>query len=67
MMVKWRTRDNGMIRKFTPQMYQIKRRGLSRNFYDTCNYDRGNNQNRYRLKSGDRRIQFSGQSKGRPR
>ena len=36
-------------------------------FYDSHNYDRGNYQNRYRSNSGDRRIQFSGQSRGRPR
>ena len=38
-----------------PKIHQYKRRGQTRNFYDRCN-----NQNRYRLNSGDRRIQFSG-------
>ena len=61
------TRNNGMNRQFKPLIYQSKRRGQSRNFYNTCNYDRGNYQNRYRSNSGDRRIQFSGQSRGRPR
>ena len=67
MMDKMTTRDNGTNRKFKPQIYQSKRRGQSKNFYDTCNYDRGNFQNRYRSNRGDRRIQFSGQIRGRPR
>ena len=64
---KLATRDNGMKRQFRPQIYWHKRRGQSRNFYDTHNYDRGNYQNRYRSTSKDRRIQFSGQSRGRLR
>ena len=67
MMNKLATRDSGINRQFNPQIYQGKRRGQSINFYDVCNYDKGNYQNRYRSNSRDRRIQFSGQSRGRPR
>ena len=61
MMGKLVTRDNGTSRQFKAQIYQSKRRGQSRKLYDIHNYDRGNYKNRYRSKSGDRRIQFSGQ------
>ena len=67
MMNKLATRDNGKNRQFKPQICQSKRRGQSRNIYDTCNYDIGNYQNGYRSNSRDRRIQFTGQSRGRPR
>ena len=67
MMGKMAARDNGMNRQFKHQIYQSKRRGQSRNFYDTHNYDRRNYHNRYRLNSGDRRIQCSGQNRGRPK
>ena len=67
MMEKLTTRDNGINRKFKPQIYQSKIRGQSRIFYDKYNYDRGNHQNRYRSNSRDRRIQFSVQSRGRSR
>ena len=67
MMGKLAKRDNGTNRQFKPQIYQSKRRGQSKNFYDTCNYDRGNYQNRYRSNSRDRRFQFGGQSRGRLR
>ena len=60
-------RDNRTNRQFKPQMYQSRWRGQSRNFYDSHNYDRGNYQNRYKSNSGDRKIQFSGQSRGRPK
>ena len=66
MMGKLAARDNGNVRQFKPQIYH-SRRGQSRNFYDSRNYDRGNYQNRYRSNSGDRRIQFSAQSRDRPR
>ena len=36
-------------------------------FYYAHNYDRGNYQNSYRSNSRDRRDQFSGRSRGRPR
>ena len=45
-MGKLTTRDNRTNRQFKPQIYQSKKRGQSRNFYDTHNYDRGNYQNR---------------------
>ena len=35
LMGKLATRDNGTNRQFKPQIYQSKRRGHSRNFYDT--------------------------------
>ena len=40
MMNKLATRDNWMNRQFKPQIYQSKRWGQSRHFYDTHNYDR---------------------------
>ena len=46
-MGKLATRDSGKNRQFKPQIYQSKRRGQSRNFYDTYYCDRGNYQNRY--------------------
>ena len=67
MMNKLATRDNGMNRQFKPQIYQSKRMEQSRNFYETHNYDRGNDQNRYRSNSIDRRIKFHGQCRDRPR
>ena len=67
MMGKLAARDNRNNRQFKPQIYQSRRRGQSRNVYDSHNYDRGNFQGRYRSNSGDRRIQFSGQNRGRPR
>ena len=67
MMNKLFTMDNGMNKQFKPQIYQSKRRGQCRNFYDTHNYDRGNYQNRYRPNNRDKKIQFSGQSRDRPR
>ena len=66
MMGKPAARDDGTNRQFKFQIYQSKRSGQSRNFYDTHNYDRRNHQNRYRSNSRDRRVQFSGQSRGRP-
>ena len=65
MMGKLTARENGTNRQFKHQIYQSKRRGQSRNFYDTHNYGRGNYQNRYRSNCRDRRVQFSGQSTGR--
>ena len=51
MMGKLATRDNGINKQFKPQIYQSKRRGQSRNFYDKSDYDRRNYQNRYRSNS----------------
>ena len=65
MMGKLAARDNRTNRQFKLQIYQSRRRGQSRNFYDPPTYDRGNYQNRYRSNSRDRVIQFRGQSRGR--
>ena len=59
MMSKLAARDSKVNMQFQPQIYQSKRIGQSRNFYDSHNYDRGNYQNRYISNSGDRRSQFS--------
>ena len=66
MMGKLATNDNGINKQFKPQIYQSKRRGQGRNFYNKHNYDRWNHQNRYRSNSGERRIQY-GWNRGRPR
>ena len=66
MMGKLAARDSEINRPFKPQIYQSKR-GQGRTFYDSHNYDRVNYQHRYRSNSGDRRIQFSKESRGRPR
>ena len=42
-------------RPFKPKFYQGKRRGQRRHYYYQCKY-----QNRYRLKSGDRRMSYRG-------
>ena len=55
MMSKLVANKEGINKAFKPQIYQNRRRGQTRNFYNRCNY-----QNRYRLNSGDRRRQFSG-------
>ena len=67
MMDKLAARDSKVKRPFKPQIYQSKRRGQGRNLYDSHNYDKGNYQNRYRSDSGDRKIQFNRQSRGRPK
>ena len=54
-MGKLAARDNRTNRQFKPQIYQSRRRGQSRDFYDSYNYDRGNYQNRYRSNSRDER------------
>ena len=41
-------KDDGTNKQFKPQIYQSKRREQTRNFYDKCNYDQRNYQNRYR-------------------
>ena len=53
--------DSEVNRPFKPQIYQSKRRGQSRIFYDRCNYG-----NRYRSDSNDRRNQNE-QNRGRPK
>ena len=65
MMSKLVAKNDGTKIQFKPYIYQSKGRGQTRNFYNKCNYDQRNYQNRYRLNSGDRRIKFSGRSKDR--
>ena len=60
MMNKLTTKDDGLNKQFKPEIFQGKRRGQTRNFYDKCNYDQRNYQNRYRSGSRDRTISFSG-------
>ena len=47
-------KDNELNKQFKPKIFQSRR-----NFYDKCNYDQRNYQNRYRSNSGDRRVSFS--------
>ena len=60
MMSQLTTKDEGLNKQFKPKIYQGRRRGQSREFYDRHAYDQRGYQNRYRSNSGDRRIQFSG-------
>ena len=60
MMSKLTAQDDGQNKQFKPKVFQGKRRGKTRNFYDKCNYDHRNYQNRFRSDSRDRRISFSG-------
>ena len=57
MMSKLTAQDDEQNKQFKPEIFQSKRRGQARNFYDK--HDR-NYQNRYRLGGRDRRILFSG-------
>ena len=59
MIIKLAANDEGTNKQFKSQIYQSKRRGQTRNFYDKCNYDQINYQNRYRSNSWDKRLQFS--------
>ena len=60
LMSKLTTQHYEQNKQFKPKLYQGKRRGQMRNFYDKCNYDQRSYQNRYRSDSRDRRISFSG-------
>ena len=60
MMTQLTTKDEGLNKQAKPKMYQGRRRGQSRKFYDRCVYDQRDHQHEYRSNSGDRRIQFSG-------
>ena len=68
MMSKLAANKGGVNKQFKPKIYQNKRRDQTRTSSHRCNY-----QNRYRLNSGDRRIQFSARIqyrqkyRGRPR
>ena len=54
MMSKLTTEDESQNKQFKPKIYQDKRRGQTRNFYDRHSYEQRNDQNRYRSNSGDR-------------
>ena len=59
MMSKLTAEDDGLNKQFKSKIFQGKRRGQTRNFYDRCNYDQRNYWNRYRSDSIDRTISFS--------
>ena len=48
MMSKLTAQDDGQNKQFKPKIFQCKRRGQARQFYDKCNYDQRNYQTRYR-------------------
>ena len=48
MVTKLTTQDDGQDKQFKPKIYQGKRRGQMRNFYNRHNYDQRNYQNRFR-------------------
>ena len=54
---KLKAQGRNQNRPFKHKIYQGKRRGKTRNYYDQGNY-----QNRYRSNSGDRRISFRGRA-----
>ena len=56
-MGKLRAQGNSQNRSFKPKIYQGKRRGQARNYYDQDRY-----QNMYRSNSGYRRISYSGRA-----
>ena len=57
MLSKLSAQGNNQNKQFKPKIYQGKRRGQTRNYYDQGNY-----QNRYRSNSGDGRIPFMGRA-----
>ena len=57
MMSKLRVQGSSQNRLFQPKIYQGKRRGQSRNYYDQ---DR--DQNRHRSNSGDKRMSYRGRA-----
>ena len=59
MMGKLTAQDDDQSKQFKPIIYQGKRRGHTRNFYDQS-YGQRNYKIRYRSNSGDRRILLSG-------
>ena len=60
MMSKLTAQGNNQNKQFKPKIYQGKRRGQTRNYYDQGNY-----QNRCRSNSGDGRISFRGRGQYR--
>ena len=67
MMSTLTAQDDDQIKQCKPKIYQNKREGQIKNFYNRCNYCQRNDQNRYRSNSGDRRIQYGHNYRGRPR
>ena len=67
MMNKSRVQGNNQNKQFKPNIYQGRRRGQSRNYYDQGNYQGG-----YRSNNGDRRTSYRGRGhygqnyRGRP-
>ena len=55
MMSKLIPQGSNQNKLFKPKIYQSKRRGQTRNYYNQGNYH-----NRYRSNSGDRRMSFRG-------
>ena len=55
MISKLTAQSNNQNKQFKPKIYQGKRRGQTRNYYNQGNY-----QNRYRSNSGDGRTSFRG-------
>ena len=71
MVMKLTADDDDQNKQLKQKIYQSKRRGETRNFYDQS-YGLRNYQNRYGSNSGDMRISFSGriqygQNRDRPR
>ena len=59
MMSKLTAKDKGANKQVKPKIFQSKGRGQTRKFYDRCNCDQRNYQNRCRSDNRDRRISFS--------
>ena len=59
-MSKLTAQGSNQNKPFKLKIYQGKRRGQTRNYYDQGNY-----QNRYRSNSGDRRMSFRGRAQYR--
>ena len=55
MIRKLTAQGNNQNKPFKPKIYQGKRRGQTRNYYDQGNY-----QNRYRSNNGYRKMSFQG-------
>ena len=57
MMSKLTAQGSNQSKPFKPKIYQDKRRGQARNYYDQDDY-----QNKYRSNSGDRRMLLRGRA-----
>ena len=58
MMSKQTAQGNKQDKQFKPKIYQVKKRGQTKNYYDQGNY-----QTRNRSNSGDRRKSFRGRGR----